>query len=132
MFCIWCNSGNQWNLRTQLGTLVSFLTLNKSFTQPVTQISQQMNSIVMAMAGVSTYLSLIDAEPEVDDGYVELVNAKEHEDGTLEETKERTGVWAWKHPHQADGTITYTNSKEMLHLMMSILDIMKKRLYFIM
>lgn len=91
-----------------LGTLVSFLTLNKSFTQPVTQISQQMNSIVMAMAGADRIFHLLDAEPEVDDGYVELVNAKEHEDGTLEETKERTGVWAWKHPHQADGTVTYT------------------------
>ena len=91
-----------------LGTLVSFLTLNKSFTQPVTQISQQMNSIVMAMAGADRIFHLLDAEPEVDDGYVELVNAKEHEDGTLEETKERTGVWAWKHPHQVDGTITYT------------------------
>ena len=69
-----------------LGTLVSFLTLNKSFTQPVTQISQQMNSIVMAMAGADRIFHLLDAEPEVDDGYVELVNAKEHEVGTVEET----------------------------------------------
>ena len=91
-----------------IGTLVAFLSLNKSFTQPVTQISQQVSSIVMAMAGADRIFQLLDAEPEVDDGYVELVNAKEHEDGTLEETKERTGVWAWKHPHQADGTVTYT------------------------
>ncbi|MBQ6889243.1 MAG: ABC transporter ATP-binding protein [Lachnospiraceae bacterium] len=91
-----------------LGSLVSFLTLNKSFTQPITQISQQLNAIVMAMAGADRVFALMDAEPETDEGYVELVNAKELPDGTLEETKERTGVWAWKHPHKAEGTITYT------------------------
>lgn len=91
-----------------LGTLVSFLNLNKNFTQPVTQISQQMNSIIMALAGAERIFMLLDEEPEVDEGYVELVNAKENRDGTLEETKERTGIWAWKHPHKAEGTVTYT------------------------
>ncbi len=90
-----------------LGTLVSFLTLNKNFTQPVTQISQQVNSVAAAMAGAERIFSLLDEESEVDDGYVELVNAIEHEDGTLEETDKRTGVWAWKHPHKEEGTITY-------------------------
>ena len=90
-----------------LGTLVSFLTLNKNFTQPVTQISQQMNNIIMAMAGASRVFQLMDEMPETDDGYVELVNAKENPDGTLTESAERTGIWAWKHPHRADGTVTY-------------------------
>ena len=91
-----------------LGTLVSFLTLNKNSTQPVSQISQQLNSIVMAMAGAQRIFDLMDQEPEKDNGYVELVNVKENPDGTLTEVKERTGVWAWRHPHQADGTVTYT------------------------
>lgn len=91
-----------------LGALVAFLSLNKSFTQPITQLSQQLNAIVMAMAGAERLFSLMDEEPETDEGYVELVNAKELADGTLEETKERTGVWAWKHPHKAEGTVTYT------------------------
>ncbi len=91
-----------------LGALVSFLSLNKSFTQPITQLSQQLNAIVMAMAGAERVFRLMDEEPEADEGYVELVNARELPDGTLEETKERTGVWAWKHPHKAEGTVTYT------------------------
>ena len=90
-----------------LGTLVSFLTLNKNSTQPVSQISQQMNSIVMAMAGAQRVFDLMDEQPEEDNGYVELVNARESPDGSLVETRERTGLWAWKHPHQADGTVTY-------------------------
>lgn len=90
-----------------LGTLVSFLNLNKNFTQPITQISQQMNSIIMALAGAERIFMLLEEKPEVDEGYVELVNAKENPDGTLTETKERTGLWAWKHPHKADGTVTY-------------------------
>ena len=90
-----------------LGTLVFFLTLNKNSTQPVSQISQQLNSIVMAMAGAQRIFDLMDQEPEKDNGYVELVNVKENPDGTLTEVKERTGVWAWRHPHQADGTVTY-------------------------
>ena len=91
-----------------LGTLVSFLSLNKGFTQPVTQVSQQMNSIIMAMAGAERVFTLMDERPEEDHGYVELVNAEEAPDGTLTETERRTGVWAWKHPHKAEGTVTYT------------------------
>ncbi|MFR2488035.1 MAG: ABC transporter ATP-binding protein, partial [Hungatella sp.] len=98
--------GGYWGLT--LGTLVSFLTLNKNFTQPVTQISQQMNSIVMAMAGAERIFRMLDEEPEEDHGYVELVNADMTPDGSITETKERTGVWAWKHPHREDGTVTYT------------------------
>ncbi len=90
-----------------LGTLVSFLTLNKNASQPVSQISQQMNSIVMAMAGAQRIFDLMDEKPEEDNGYVELVHVRENPDGSLSETSERTNVWAWKHPHQADGTVTY-------------------------
>ena len=91
-----------------IGVLVSFLTLNKSFNQPITQISQQLNSIVMALAGADRIFKLMDETPEVDEGYVTLVRAKKDADGTIHECKERTGMWAWKHPHQADGTVTYT------------------------
>ncbi|MGN1109930.1 MAG: ABC transporter ATP-binding protein [Oscillospiraceae bacterium] len=91
-----------------LGSLVAFLTLNKSFSQPVVQVSQQLNSIVMAMAGAQRVFKLLDEKPETDEGYVELVNAKEAPDGTLTECKERTGVWAWKHPHATDGSVSYT------------------------
>ena len=90
-----------------LGTLVSFLTLNKNSTQPVSQISQQMNSIVMAMAGAQRIFDLMDEKAEVDNGYVELVNVKENPDGSFSKTGERTNIWAWKHPHQADGSVTY-------------------------
>ena len=89
-----------------LGTLVSFLTLNKNFTQPVTQIAQQVNSVASAMAGAERIFDMMDEESETDEGYVTLVNAIEKEDGTLVETDKRTGVWAWKHPHH-DGTLTY-------------------------
>ena len=91
-----------------LGRLVSFLTLNKNFTQPVTQIAQQLNSIVMAMAGAGRVFAMMDETPEADNGYVELVNARELPDGSLAEADSRTGVWAWKHPHQQDGSVTYT------------------------
>ena len=90
-----------------LGTIASFLTLSKSFTQPISQISQQMNSVIMAMAGAERIFQLMDEEPEQDSGYVTLVNARYDENGQLTETPERTHLWAWKHPHQ-DGTITYT------------------------
>ncbi|WP_274641647.1 ABC transporter ATP-binding protein [Streptococcus equinus] len=89
-----------------LGTLVSFLALNRGFTNPITQISQQINSVVMAMAGAARVFQLLDAEPELDEGYVELVNAKEDAAGNLQEVEESTGTWAWKHPHE-DGTVTY-------------------------
>ena len=89
-----------------LGGLASFLTFNKSFNQPINQISQQFNSIIMAMAGADRVFKLMDETPEVDNGYVTLVNAKEV-NGELTETKERTGRWAWKHTHQADGSVDY-------------------------
>ena len=90
-----------------LGALVSFLTLNRNFSRPVTQISQQANSIVMATAGADRIFTMMDEPSETDEGYVTLVRAKENEDGTLTETTERTGTWAWKHYHKADGTTTY-------------------------
>ncbi|MGN1147578.1 MAG: ABC transporter ATP-binding protein, partial [Lachnospiraceae bacterium] len=89
-----------------LGMIASFLTLSRNFTNPVSQISNQFNSIVTALAGASRIFAFMDEEPETDDGYVTLVNAKE-ENGVITETAERTGMWAWKHPHH-DGTITYT------------------------
>lgn len=89
-----------------LGMIASFLTLSRSLTNPVSQISNQFNSIVTALAGASRIFAFMDEEPETDDGYVTLVNAKE-ENGVLTETAERTGIWAWKHPH-SDGTVTYT------------------------
>ena len=91
-----------------LGGITVFLHLSKNFSRPVSQISQQMNAIIMAMAGADRIFKLIDEEPEVDNGYVTLVNATEQSDGTLTESEQRTGIWAWKHPHQADGTVTYT------------------------
>lgn len=90
-----------------VGTIIAFCGLNKNFTRPITQISQQMNFVVMGAAGASRVFALMDEKPEEDKGYVELVNAVEHEDGTLTETRKRTGVWAWKHPHKAEGTVTY-------------------------
>lgn len=89
-----------------LGKLASFLTFNKSFSMPINQISQQLNSIVMALAGSERIFALLDEEPEADEGYVTLVNAKE-ENGKLVETAEHTGIWAWKHTHQADGSVDY-------------------------
>ena len=90
-----------------LGTLVSCLNLNRNFTQPVTQVSQQFNSIIMALAGAERIFKLLDEKPEADNGYVELVNVEQQPDGALTETSRRTGLWAWRHPHQADGTVTY-------------------------
>ena len=90
-----------------IGTLVSFLTLNKSFNQPINQVSQQSNSIIMALAGAERVFALLDEEPEKDEGYVTLVNARRNPDGTLSECRERTGLWAWKHPHKATGETEY-------------------------
>ena len=90
-----------------LGGLASFLQLTRSFNMPITQVSQQFNSIIMALAGAERVFDLLDEPEEVDNGYVTLVNAVEQPDGTLTESPVRTGVWAWKHPHQADGTVTY-------------------------
>lgn len=96
---------NGWSGLT-IGTLVAFLTLNKSFTMPVTQISQQINAIVMAAAGADRVFTMTDEMPEEDEGYVELVNAKKDADGNLTETEERTGLWAWRHRHET-GEVTY-------------------------
>ena len=92
-----------------LGAIAAFLQLSKSFTTPISQVAQQMNAVVMAIAGAKRIFSLIDENVETDDGYVTLTNAK-YVDGVLTETEEHTGVWAWKHPHN-DGTVTYTEVK---------------------
>ncbi len=89
-----------------LGGIAAFLQLSRSFTMPIGQVSQQFNTIVMALAGAERIFDLMDEEPEQDEGYVTLVNAKE-ENGQLVESAERTGLWAWKHPHKEDGTVTY-------------------------
>lgn len=94
-----------------IGTLVSFLTLNKNFSMPIAQVSQQLNSIVMALAGADRIFRLMDEVPETDEGYVTLVNARKDENGVLSETPERTGLWAWKHPHRETDETTYTELK---------------------
>lgn len=91
-----------------IGTVVTFVGLNKSFTNPITQVSQQVNFVVNAAAGAQRVFELMDQLPETDDGYVELVNAKVDENGRLTESDTRTNLWAWKHPHKASGTVTYT------------------------
>ena len=91
-----------------IGTVVTFVGLNKSFTNPITQVSQQVNFVVNAAAGAQRVFELMDQTPETDDGYVELVNAKVDENGRLTESDTRTNLWAWKHPHKASGTVTYT------------------------
>ena len=93
-----------------LGKLASFLTYNKSFSQPVNQLSMQLNNIVMALAGSERIFKLLDEKPETDDGYVTLVRARK-ENGQIVESKERTGMWAWKHTHQADGSVDYIELK---------------------
>lgn len=90
-----------------IGTVITFVGLNRSFTNPITQVSQQINFVVNAAAGAQRVFDLMDQEPEADEGYVELVNAKEDRNGQLTETPERTSLWAWKHPHKAEGTVTY-------------------------
>lgn len=89
------------------GGLIAFLQLSKSFTNPINQVTQQLNAIIMAIAGAKRIFELMDESPEADDGYVTLVNAKYDENGNLTESESRTGIWAWKHPH-GDGTLTYT------------------------
>lgn len=103
-----------------VGTLVAFLQLSKSVTMPISQVSMQMNSIVMAMAGAERIFKLLDQKPEADDGYVTLVNAKIDENGNLSETDQRTGVWAWKHYHKSDNTTTFT--KLQGHIVMNEVD----------
>jgi len=94
-----------------LGGVAAFLLLSRKFNMPIGQISNQINAIVMALAGAERIFDLMDEQPEEDNGYVTLVNAKEDENGNLCECNQRTGRWAWKHPHQADGTVTYTELK---------------------
>ena len=94
-----------------LGTSAAYQQLTKSVSQPLMQIAQQFNSIIMALAGAERIFHMMDEPSEVDEGYVTLVNAKRNPDGSLSECKERTGLWAWKHPHQADGSVTYTELK---------------------
>ena len=91
-----------------LGTVITFVGLNKSFTNPISQVSQQVNFVITAAAGAQRVFDLMDEMPEKDEGYVELVNAKEDAAGQITETPERTNLWAWRHPHKADGTVTYT------------------------
>ena len=94
-----------------LGSLITFMVLSRNFNQPINQISQQMNAIVMALAGAERVFELMDQEPETDDGYVKLVNANIDSDGNITESENRTGCWAWKHYHKADDTTTYTELK---------------------
>ena len=91
-----------------LGDIATFLQLTRSFNQPINQVTQQLSAVFMAIAGAGRIFDLLDEQPEADDGYVTLVNAKYGADGQLTECAERTGTWAWRHPHQADGTVTYT------------------------
>ena len=94
-----------------LGSLMAFMQLSRSFNMPINQVSMQFNSIIMALAGAERIFEVMDQEPEADQGYVHLVNAEIAEDGTVTETDQRTGHWAWKHFHKADGTTTYTELK---------------------
>lgn len=100
-----------------LGKLASFLTFNKGFNMPISQVSQQVNFIVMGMAGAQRIFNLLDEKPELDEGYVKLVNARIDEDGTIHESEQRTGIWAWKHFHKADGTITYQKQEGHIELL---------------
>ncbi len=93
------------------GTLMTFMLLSRSFNMPISQVSNQINAIVMALAGAERIFDLMDEEAEVDQGYVTLVNAHIDENGNITESEKRTGHWAWRHPHQADGTVTYTELK---------------------
>ena len=95
----------------ELGDLMTFMLLSRSFNMPINQISNQINAIVMALAGAERVFELMDVEPEVDEGYVTLVNANIDENGNITESEHRTGHWAWRHPHQADGSVTYTELK---------------------
>ena len=104
------------NSATFLLTIIAFLPISKQFTGQISQSSQQINAIVMGLAGASRLFDLIDKQPETDEGYVTLVRCNIAEDGTITETEERTGLWAWKHPHKADGTITYTQLKGDIQL----------------
>lgn len=98
------------------GKLISYLMFTRQFAQPITQVSQQLNAVLNALAGAERIFKVIDEEPEADDGYVTLVSAVRTPDGGLEESPERTGIWAWRHPHKADGTVTYTEVRGNVEL----------------
>ena len=100
--------GGTFGSALEISVVISFLNIGRQFTNNVNQVAQQFNSIVMALAGADRIFSLMDEPEEADEGYVTLVNAKQLEDGSLVECSERTGLWAWKHPHKADGTVSYT------------------------
>ena len=110
-----------------LGGLASFLQLTRSFNMPITQVAQQFNAIIMALAGAERIFKVLDEKAEEDEGYVRLVNAKINDNGEIEEVDKRTGVWAWKHPHN-DGTVTYSRmlgdvvSVSYTHLLNSLYD----------
>ena len=99
------------NLIASVGSLVAFMQFARNFSMPITQLSQQFNTILLAMAGAERVFEIMDLPPETDEGYVQLVNAKREPDGSLTESETRTGLWAWKHPHSADGSVTYTELK---------------------
>ena len=111
ILCIYSNG--EW---LSLGQLMAFMMLSRSFNQPIAQVSNQINSIIMALAGAERIFELMDEPPEEDHGYVKLVNARIDENGNITESAERTGHWAWKHPHQADGTVTYTELKGDIYM----------------
>lgn len=100
----------------EIGVAVTFLGMSKQFTQNIAQTSQQINSVAMALAGAKRIFELLDEEPEFDDGYVTLVNVRKNEFGELVESNERTGLWAWKHPHKATNSVTYTELKGDIRL----------------
>ncbi len=106
--CVVVWSGGEW---LSLGSLMAFMVLSRNFNMPINQISNQINSIIMALAGAERIFELMDEKEEVDEGYVKLVNANIAPDGTITESEKRTGHWAWKHPHKAEGTVTYTELK---------------------
>ena len=99
------------DLISSVGALVAFMQYARNFSMPITQLSQQFNTILLAMAGAERVFEILDLPPEIDEGYVQLVNAKRSPDGSLTESEARTGLWAWKHPHSADGSVTYTELK---------------------
>lgn len=99
-----------------MGSIVAFLNMSRQFTLNIGQVSMQINAVVMAIAGAGRIFEFLDNEPETDNGYVELVNADIDENGNITESRERTGKWAWRHPHQADGSVTYTELKGDIRL----------------
>ncbi|WP_366522041.1 ABC transporter ATP-binding protein, partial [uncultured Subdoligranulum sp.] len=103
-------------LALNISIVVPFLNMTKQFVGNINQVSHQVNAVVMGLAGAQRIFDLMDEAPEEDDGYVTLVNVQQNADGTLTEVAERTGLWAWKHPHQADGTVTYTRMQGDMRL----------------